>query len=245
MSSPQVPLPPQPPPVPVKKTSPLVWILVGIISFMFLIGAVIAVGGYLFMNKVKQVAGSPAGVVKMMAAMNPDVEVISTDDSNGKITLKDKKSGKVITMNFDDVKNGKITFQEEGKEAVNIQAKGNGDAGSVDISGPDGKMHFGSGSGKVPAWVPAYPGSTPHGTYSASSDKEETGHYSFTTPDAVDKVAQYYQDQLKQAGYSVNSVNAGGTIVTGHTEDNKRTLGITLVSVSGETTASVTYNEKK
>lgn len=245
MSTPQMPQPQGQLP-PAKKISPIVWILVGIVGFMFLVAIVLGVGGYFFARKVKEMAGSPVGVARMLTAMNPDVEVISSDESTGKITIKEKKTGKVITVNLDDIKNGKIVFQEDGKEAVSIQASGDGKEGSVDIKTAEGTAHLGSGASKAPAWVPAYPGSSPQGNYSASTDKEDTGSYTFKTPDSVDKVSKHYQETLKSAGFTVEHISMGeGGVVSGKTEDEKRTVVVTLSKDGSETTAAVVFNEKK
>ena len=96
---------PVPDSVPVKrKTSPLVWVLI-IVLGLFVLGGIVTGGAVMFfLHKARQ-AGFDAGLIgrnpglaisKMIAAANPDVEVLSTDDGSGKITMRDKKTGKVV-----------------------------------------------------------------------------------------------------------------------------------------------------
>lgn len=239
--------PPPPPPPAGKKVSPLVWILLGVGGVFFLGLLAVGIGGYLFVHKVKQVAGgNPASVIRMIASMNPDVEVLSSDEGSGRITIRNKKDGKVVTLNFEDVKNGKISFQEDGKDAVSIQANGKDGQGTVEVKSAEGTAVFGAGSGRVPAWVPAYPGSSPQGHFSKKGVEGESGSYSFRTKDSVEKVAQYYQDALKGAGFELNTAAAGGgtSVMSAKKDGDRKTVVLTLSGDGGETTASVVFAEK-
>jgi nitrate reductase NapE component len=105
-----------------RKTSPLIWILVVVLG-LFLLGAIAVVGTTIFVaHKVHQVATNPGlAVTRMLAAMNPDLQVLNTDDGAGTITVRDKKTGKVTTMSFDDARNGRFHFtaqDENGKTAT-------------------------------------------------------------------------------------------------------------------------------
>ena len=95
------------PPLPRKKTSPIVWILVGLFGFVLLAG-IAMIAGWLFIAKqVHDASGNPAlAAAKLMAMANPDVEILSSDASKQTATLKDTRSGKVITLNLDQLKKG-------------------------------------------------------------------------------------------------------------------------------------------
>jgi hypothetical protein len=241
MAAPQIP---PSPPLPPNKTSPIVWILVGVLCLMFLTASLVGVGAWFLAHKVRQAARNPQSIVKTMLAMNPNVDVLSTDEGSGKITLKDRQTGKVVTMDFDQVKNGRISFQEDGKEAVVIQ--GDGQHGSVEVKSADGTAHIGAGSLRTPAWVPVYAGSSPEGTYSVQNANEDSGHYLFKTKDSAAKVSQYYEDTLKTAGFTVSTLGESDTrIISAKTDSDKRTIVVTLGTDDGQTTVSVLFNEKK
>ena len=98
-----------------KKTSPIVWIVVGIVGFFVLVGLVITIGVGLFVHKVKQ---NPAlAMAKLLTAANPDVEVLSADEGRNSVKFRDKKTGETFSVNLDDIKNGRIDLQgAEGRE---------------------------------------------------------------------------------------------------------------------------------
>jgi hypothetical protein len=232
---------PAPAPAPVARgTSPLIWVLV-IVLGLFVLGGIAVVGaGYFVVHKARQ-AGLDAdllrtnpglAVSKMIAAANPDVEVLRTDDSAGTITLRNRKDGKVVTLSFDQLRNGKFSmraFDENGKAAT------------VEIGG----------NVKLPSWVPEYPGSTAVATFAAKGDSDgergEAGNFSFTTKDGPAKVIAFYQDKFRELGMKTEftaGANTGGVIAASDADD-ARTLQVIVGGGSGETTVNVTYGRKQ
>jgi hypothetical protein len=224
-----------------RKTSPIVWIL-SVVLGIFVLGFVGIVGTGLFVfHKARQAGLDPdlmkrnpaAAVARMMVAANKDVDLVSEDDTAGTITVRDRKTGKVVTMNFNDAKNGRFSFSAEGDD------------------GKTATMQFGGGAEKLPSWIPAYPGSKPQVAFSAKGDSAgdagEGGTFTFTTPDSPSKVIAFYQDKAREMGMKVNmttTTNEGG-IVSASDEGNKRSLTITVGTESGGTNVGVLYGEKK
>lgn len=238
---------PQGAPAP-KKTSPLVWILVIVVGLILLVGIGISVGGYLLYRGVQHAANNPGfAIAKLVTTMNPDVEVVSTDDGKGTITVRDKKTGKVMTMNFEDAKRGKFVF--EGPDGSRVS--GDGKNGTVVVQSPEGTTKFGSGTAQVPTWIPSYPGSSPEGSYSAQGVEGSSATYSFKTKDAIDKVSSFYQDNLKSAGFTITNTvlstdkNSSGGMLSAEDAGKKRTVVVTLGTDNGETTVAVMFSEKK
>jgi hypothetical protein len=227
------------PVAPVRRgTSPLVWILV-IVGGLFVLGIIGVLGtGFFIIHKAKQagldtdlIRRNPAAAVARMAAMaNKDVDIVSEDDNNGTITVRDKHTGKTTTLNFDQVKNGKF---------------------SVSAEGDDGKMATMTfGGGAVPSWVPAYPGAAQQANITASGEssdgKGEGGNVTYTTSDPAAKVLAFYQEKAKDMGMKVNmtttTTDAGMVIATD--ESNHRTLTAIIGSDNGQTTVNLTYGTK-
>jgi hypothetical protein len=152
----------QPPLPPGKKSNILIWILGGIVALMVGVTAMCGLAGYFIMHKAKQ-AGFDSGLLttnpayaaaKMAATMNRDVDTVSTDDSSGTITVRDKKTGKTTTLKFDPDKKTMVVTDENGKEAT-VRVNTDGDKGSVEVQSADGNMKFGaSASGQMPGWMP-------------------------------------------------------------------------------------------
>jgi hypothetical protein len=245
----------QPPLPPGKKPNILIWILGGIVVLMLGVTAMCGLAGFFILHKAKQ-AGLDSGLLssnpayaaaKMVATMNPDVETVSSDDSSGTITVRDKKTGKTTTLKFDADKKTMVVTDENGKEAT-VKLNTNGDKGTVEVQSADGNMKFGgAGSAQMPGWMPVYPGSSPTGTFSSQSKDGSQSTFAFKTQDAAAKVMSYYQDQLKSSGFSINMATntPQGGMVMAEDSGKNRSLMITASSSSDGTDVSLTAIEKK
>lgn len=253
----QAPYPGQYPPPPIRKsTSPLVWVLVGLGAFFLLLIMLVVGAGFFVVHKAKQagldtdlIRRNPVlATVKMAAAFNPDIEILDLNEDRGIVNVRDKKSGKTYTVNLEDAKKGRFSFQEDGKGPVTITTSGDKDGG-VEIKSDDTRMKIGGGApAKVPTWIPDYPGSAPIGNFLTKSAEGETGNYTFKTSDSAAKVARFYEDGLKSSGLKTNGTlsndnNNTGGIVSG--ENDSKSVTVTFGSEGGQTTVNVTYNTKK
>ena len=245
----------QPPLPPGKKPNILIWILGGIVVLMIGVTAMCGLAGFFIMHKAKQagldsglLSSNPAyAVAKMAATMNPDVETVTTDDSSGTITVRDKKTGKSTTLKFDPDKKTMVVIDENGKQAT-VKVNTDGDKGTVEVQSADGNMKFGgAGSAQMPAWMPVYPGSSPNGTFSTQTKEGSQSSFTFKTQDAAAKVMSYYQDQLKSSGFSINMATntPQGGMVMAEDSGKTRRLMITASSSSDGTDVSLTAMEKK
>lgn len=239
----------------------LAWVAIGCGVVVVIVAVVLIAGGLFVAHKVKQAGFDPelwqknpaVAASKMITALNPDLEVVSVDEDKGLITVRNTKTGEEVTLNFEDVKNGKFSVQKEGKEAVTIDTSGEGGEGTVKITSDEGTVVIGSGAQEqgLPDWVPVYPGAEVQSTYAAASDTEVSGAVSQTTGDTIDQVMQRLSSTLKEQGYSVstntfqkNGTTAGG-MISAEDAEHGRTLQIILGTEDGTTTVAISYNEKK
>ena len=84
-----------------------------------------------------RVAENPVeAIATLVAAGNPDVEVVSSNKEKGIVTFREKSTGKTVTLTLDQMKGGKISFSgdEDGKE-VRVEAGPDG----VRVKSADGK----------------------------------------------------------------------------------------------------------
>lgn len=245
--------PPVAPGAPPKKISPLVWILGGFGVLMCLGLLTCGIVGFMAMRAVKNAGFDPdlmqrnpgLAMAKMAGALHPDLETVSTNERSGTITMREKSTGKTMVFKFDPDKKTLVMTGDDGKE-VKIGVTGDGASGAVTVQSPDGNLRIGGG-GKVPSWVPAYPGSAPEGSYSAQSAQGDQTSFSFKTSDAPDKVIGYYQDQLKSGGFKVAetvSSSAGG-MVSAENGDKSRTVIVTVGTSPGGAQVNVMAVEKK
>lgn len=228
-----------PPPPAQRRTSPLVWILV-IVLGLFLLGFIGVVGtGFFVAHKMRQ-AGidtdmfrrNPAAAAARIAALaSRTVDIVGEDDNAGTLTLRDRRTGKTVTMSFDQARNGRFTFSAEGDD------------------GKTATMAFGAGT--LPSWVPSYPGSSPQVNISAKGENSdgtgEGGNFTFTTPYPASSVLTFYQQKAKDMGMQVNlnmtTAEAGMVIATD--ESTHRTLTAIVGADRGTTTVNVTYAGKR
>jgi hypothetical protein len=253
------PRPPQPPvyaaaapaaPLPPKKISPVVWVVVGIVGFFIVAGLVVMIGAGILVHKFKQ---NPAlAAAKLMTLGNKDVEVVDSDAGRNTVTFRDKRTGETVTMNFDEIKRGRLVFKGDKGQQATLEAHGDGQTGSIEINGPKGSMKFGAGAGaKVPDWVPAYPGVNAQATFSVSGAEGEGGTFQFTTKDSAQSIVSYYEQALKRAGFKItanvsgSTMGANGGMLAAEDEANKHTFLATLGDEKGQTAVNVVFGTKK
>ncbi len=236
-------------PAPQKKgISPLIWILGGCGGLLVIVAIVVAVAGYWGVHKLKGYAESakknPAVfAAKLAVAANPDLEVVSSDDESGTVTIRNKKTGEEITMNAADIKNGRLKFKNEKGEEVTFEGSGEKGKEGLRIKSDKGSMTFGNAAAEaMPAWVPAYPGAKV-----MASTRERTvdglkGTASFQTGEAAATVLDHYESELKGSGFAVERTSAGGMgSVHAKGDDGKRTVTVTAVAIGNLTQVTVEY----
>lgn len=238
-----------PPPPPKKGLSPLAWVGIGCGTLLLLGMIAFAGAAWWGANKIKDFAENPNKMAEAMIRANPDVEVISTDEGAGTITVRDKKTGEEMILNLSDIQEGKIEFKsKEGTMKI--------DGTGMTVTDEQGQTSTfaATAGGEVPGWVPAYPGAESQGAFSADTPEGKGGTVTIKTADSVDKVIQFYDERLKGDGFTVeqNSTTSNGAVtnavVSARTEGEARTVGIIASPASdgsGGTEAVITFSEKK
>lgn len=243
-------------PVPPKKGGGLKWVLLGCGGFI-LIG-VIAIGSifYFGYQKAKQAGLDPdlmkrnptLAAAKIAMMNNPDVEFIRIDESKNTVIVREKKTGKEITISADKAADGKIVVSEDGREKVVIQGGKNG--GSIEVNNSDEKVKIGNTSGKLPDWLPEYPGVEIQGTYSVDNAESSGAGFNFVTEDSIEEVMDFYENELKQEGFKItkttSTVNgkASGSVV-GNDAGYKRNVVVNASILNGETKVQIVSQTKK
>jgi hypothetical protein len=217
-----------PAPAPAKrKTSPLVWVLIVILGF-FAIGAAGLIGAGVFLAR----RGPGYAIARIIAAANPNAEILGTDDGAGTITIRDRHSGKTVTMSFDDARHGRFRLEAQDE---------NGKHAALEVGG----------SAKLPSWVPSYPGSIPRAVFSARGESEdaagEGGNFTFTTSDPAPKVRSFFEDEGRRLGMDVNvkTESQDAKVLVMKDPDDRRSLTVMIGADGGETTVNVTYGRKR
>jgi hypothetical protein len=232
----------------------LAWVGIGCGALVILAVIVMTVAGFLVANKVKDVAAdfedNPAmATARLIVKLNPELEEVSTDEDEGTITVRNTKTGEIVTVNFADIEEGKFSFTTDEGE-VTVDASGVAESGSVNITTDDGSVVYQAGvvSESVPVWVPVYTGTEPANRHSLNTADTVSGGFQLETSDPVAKVLEFYRSALEEAGYAV-SVNtfsqddSQGGMVNGSHEGSGRTVMAILSSENGTTAVNVNYSE--
>lgn len=189
---------------------------VAALAVFFIVG--ISIVTYLFVKKAEQVARNPlSAIVQIAAAANPDIEVLDVNENTGKVTIRDRKSNKTVTIDGDAIKDGRISVDTE-----------------------DGHAVFGSGANvKTPSWVYMPPGAKIVGGMTADGKDGAGGTVMFTSSEPLESLKSFFEDKYKSAGYE-QSVSAISTtsgdqaiqLVFQH-ENRKRSVTISAAKSGG------------
>jgi hypothetical protein len=214
------------PPAPArKKTNPLVWVLVAVGVLILLFGIALVAGGFFLYYKARQAGLDPdlwrrnpgVAAAKLIAATNPDAEVVSVDENKGIVKIREKSTGKLYAFNFEDIKRGRITFTGEKGEAAG-----------------------------VPSWVPVYTGATPKSALPDEAEGARGAAYAFETSSSVATVAAFYKSALEKEGFQVKAEDAPGIhVLTATNDEVSRNVSVTLTSSGGNTAAVVRYSGER
>jgi uncharacterized protein YneF (UPF0154 family) len=184
---------------------------------------------------------------KLVVQMTPDLELVSTDDAAGTLTVKNTKTGEVVTVSVADAKEGKFSITTDQGTAT-VDANQDGTMQVTD--GQGNTATYGAGSADLPSWVPAYPNGTANSNYSATTAEGKTAMVSITTADSVQSVLDFYEKAFQDAGLKVQKSlmseggsTSGGTL-SAESADSKHQVAMVIGVSDGQTQVSLTWTEK-
>ncbi len=263
--------PPPPPGAPAAKKglSTWAWVAIGCGGLIVVcLVAFLALGAFVFQKgkeavqeatgaesweeMVEDLQDNPAKVAaEMVVRMNPDLDLVASDDEAGTMTIRDRRTGEEATLNFEDLAEGRFSMTtSEGEYSLDASAAAEG--GGVTMTGPDGEARFGAGAdqGKIPDWVPSYPGATDsESTYWSETATGASGAVTSKTSDDAQTVMDRLEKELEAGGFEITnkSMNTtpGGALGALGGSSNGRTLNVLVVEQSGETQVTINYNHNK
>lgn len=237
-----------------KGLSPLAWVGIGCLGLLVIGGIVATVITVFVVGKVKEVASEMeedpvATMAKVLAAANPDVELVGTDKENQTVTFRDVKTGQELTFGYDDIEKGRVTFSSGSETAELEVAPGDDGSGGLTVKTSEGTATFSAGgdASNIPDWVPVYPGVTPTSNFSAEGTGQYTGTFSFTSDADIESILDFYDDQVKQAGLETRSrtTTPEGAIWVAASSDESRGLTVMASKQSSGMEVVVSFTEKR
>lgn len=238
-----------------KKGRFIFWALGGCLVLIIIAGIILFSTGVFIARKAGLDSGSMknpgVAIAKMLLNNNPDVEIVSVDEDRGIIRVRDKKTGKTMTVDLENAQKGRIVFTDDKNQKVEITAQGEGDSASMEIKSADGNVRFGTASkDQLPDWLPPYPHAESSAGAGFSANEGRSGSFHFKSSDSVESVAAFYERALKSSGFqverSLSQTSGRGALVVLSASDSRtqRTANVTAASTEEGTMINLTYEIK-
>jgi hypothetical protein len=240
------PPPPPPPAAPVKGSNRTLIIVLCILGGLFLIiGGCMATCTYFVHKKATEYSADvkkdpQLATVNMIASVTPNLQVVSKDAAARKITIRNKKTGEVVTLDLNNLSSDNMekAVQQFAKgQKVSTPAQSDSETSepaaasamteelpapakpAPESISPARASAFAAALKRFPAFIPAYRGGK---TLEASLGEiagNTMGTYVFTTGDPVETVADFYEKALTDGGFTIASRESG-------TDENGATTSI-------------------
>lgn len=239
-----------------KGLHPLAWVGIGCGVILVIVMAAVVIGGFFLARTVKDVAqdfeDNPGlAAARFIVKASPELEEVEVDEDSGTMTVRNKKTGELITVNLDDIAEGRFSWTTDGEE-VTVDVSEAKD-GTVRIESSDGEgfaLTTGAAvSDEIPEWVPVYPGAEPENRGTMKTNDSLNGNFTLKTDDTVAEVLDFFRNALKEAGFQVNvstysGDGADGAMINGSIEAEKTNVIVIIGRDDGATTVSVTYSSR-
>jgi len=228
-----------------------VLIVIGVVFVLFMGGCAACVWyvGSMVSDVAEDFEANPAKAAAELAVrMNPDLELVDSDDEAGTITVRDSDTGEEVTVDFSDIASGNFTFTTDEGE-VSVRA----DEGTVTARDADGtETTFGRSTlDDLEDWVFLYPGADFEGSSTVmETDGLSVGAFVLITDDSAEDVFAYYEEQLRAAGYKViqttrTGVDGGASgILMGELASPDRTFNVIVSEQDGRTHINTQYQDR-
>jgi hypothetical protein len=249
-------------PQPKKGLPPLAWAGIGCAAFLLIL---LVAGGMVFAfvfkkakSAVEELEKNPAKGAEMLIKMHPDLELLSTDEGAKMITFREKSSGQVSTVSFEDIRSGKFSITT-GTQSFHFDA---GTEGTVSVKSNDGEHSLQGGSfdvEKLPDWVRTLLPETftPTGnSFATETPQDVMGSATFEVPEPLPALSASFKGKLEEAGFAVTDTwmtadnEKPVATVQGTREAEKETFSAILTpaekaGTSEATTVVITYKGAK
>lgn len=224
--------PPPIPPAPLKKKGlpAAAWVGIGCLGVV-IVGVLIAgIGGVFLFKKVSSMVENPEKMAaEMVVRANPDLEILSSDETKGELTLR-TRVGQEMTLSYADIAQGKLEMMDAEGNKVQL--------GSADLS-------------QIPAWVPMAPDFMDgFSMFSSASGREVSGQFSGKSGMTADDLRSFFLDEASSLGLMSSrskTTAAGGVTVSSLSfSGGGKSFSVVITGKRGDPTlVTSTYSETK
>jgi hypothetical protein len=239
-----------------KGLSPWAWIAIGCGGLIIIAFVLMSAGMWFAGKKIQQVAedfeDNPAkSAAELLVKMNPELEMVESDEDEGTLTIRVKETGEVATFDYSEIEEGKIRFESD-EGSMTFDADSAKDEGFITVETDEGTSRWGTSpeADQIPDWLPKYPGAAvQQAGFTSQTADSNSGSYAFETTDSPGEVLSFFRQELEAAGFSVqeNSMSEDGTVqggfLTATSEADDRQAQVTVSSDGEKTQGSIFYSE--
>jgi len=236
----------------------IAWIGIGCGALVVIVGIVLLALALFAAHKIKQgveaLEENPAlASARAIVRMNPELEEVSYDESSGTMTIRNERTGEEITLDLDDIQDGRFSISsgEKRLEIDTSSQEGGEGEGSLRVSASDGEsttVLSAGAKGEVPEWVPVYADVEKVGWYSLQADQRHQGGFQIVVDAQIDEVVKHYKEQLESEGFTVttsimrSSEGSGGTLEA-IAKDSSREVNLMIGEADGQISITTVYSE--
>lgn len=230
-----------------KGLGPVAWVLIGCGSLAAIGAVAVLLVGMFVANKVKGVAAefeaNPAmAAAELIVRLNPDLELVQKDPELNTLTVRNTKTGEVLTVDVDEIREGRISFESaQGTTSIEVDPAG----GGATVTTPEGSATLG-GDDTLPPWVPRYPGAEYQQVQRSSIPQGLITLFSVGAPDDAGAVLGFYRHHYERQGYEVTQTDVLGaeSTVFAVAPDKSHKMNISMADLeAGGSTGMVRTNE--
>lgn len=259
---------------------PLAWLAIGFATLTVLSAVAVGAGAVFMVLRAKdfvaEFEANPAlTAAEVLSMLDPALEVLSRDDGAQTVTVRDARSNRTKTVDFEDILEGALNPQsrdisvreggadldvdgslrvrtDEGEISFDLEADEEG--GRLIIRTDEGELLLGSGRDAqgIPRYVPIFretEGARP--VYSARTADGFLGAVAWETSASPQEVTDFYARWLEEQGFETRSERysegprEGQGAVWGRSLDDDRTVFVVAVREDGTTKVFLNYGEKE
>jgi len=181
-------------------------------------------------RKLDDFAKNPEkAAAEMVVKLNPDLEMVSTDDTKGEMTIRNKK-GEVTTLSYKDISEGRITVRDKDGNLTML--------GTGDLS-------------QVPEWVPRLPNASDEiSVMHTEANGKIAGMLNATTTDPIETVEEFFKSRATELGLSESnrssfSTNGVSSLNVTYGGGDREIIAIMTRQPNAPLKVQTTYSEKK
>lgn len=225
------------------------WVLMGC-GGIALVGVIAVVGlGVFAVKKAGEFAEdfdkNPAyATVAGLAMFDPNLEVTGRDDDTQSVTVKNLETGEEVTINMEDIEQGRISWIDSSGNTVKIDASD--ETQGVNVTTNDGQMSYGGTAAKIPNWLEVLEDANYTNAMSQDTPQETTGILNYTTKKTPEEIIAYYRGYFEREGWEVVTQSIGTVqTISGEGGNYRVAVSVATNEQTGEVGGNLSYTHTK